>query len=888
MQNTQPPTNWEQLQAAAQLYHSLGLTVVPVDRQKRPLGKFTELHPDSCLQILEGLSQDLQDFSHLSAKKSPLSDREVKQMEQLTKALQQPRSLTGIGLRTGDPILVIDLDLDEKLGDGRLHWQELLAEWGIEAPKTWQVQSGSGGQHLYFRWEARFAALGQNTKIGGKAIDLRTTNGYIVAPPSPWFDKKQEFAFTGRYYSWLDGCSPEGLEIGRLPEPAFEWLLLNTSVKVPKVPKPAKKGKKGKKGKKKAEGILPEGEEDDRDASPKRVHPPKYAHEIAELLLPLVCENEGGELDFRFSKYKNKSTLIFLRNGPDPAVCSICQPIREARGRPLEPHTSQNRCALLGVQAFLQDNWYRQVFIGCYAEPAFPKLVGWLVSDSDGRPLRVVRELPSESISALPRCLEQFQAYAHSQDNLLRELKPSDVPEEMDRFIQPQDTGETALFGYLYGSNVVYDKPGKTYYFFVGHTWHPDETGAAILQFIQRLAYCYTIAGLRCDSLKKANCLLKRAHDCTGEAKLRRIEWLLERDLSNADISWNTLTGYLPFRNGIVNMSTGQLEPGRPEHWFSLSAPIDWPGLEAACPIFEQTYQQCFGDNPEVLAFFQRLLGYTMSGRGGEDLLVFLTGEQGASGKSTLYQILTMVFGSKLIKQVPAEVLMLARSTQAGAAQPHLTQLEGVRLAVIEEGNEAHALNVTQAKALSGTKGTFRARDLYKGYRDIRALFTIFVLQNSFPRCPADEEALWRRIVNINMPYKHVTEHELTDAAKHRLKDPRLLEKLTPELPAIAAWAVRGYRDYLANGLQRPAAVQQATQEQRNELDSIGNWLQDCCLLGPQYVGLANDLFTSYRDYSEDVRMTKVTFGKKLSQRGFGPDRLADQRARRGLQLKDT
>jgi putative DNA primase/helicase len=880
MQNTQPPTDWEQLQTAAQLYHSLGLTVVPVDRQKRPLGKFTELHPDSCLQILEDLSQDLQHFSRLSAKNSPLSDREVKQMEQLTKALQQPRSLTGIGLRTGDPILVIDLDLDEKLGDGRLHWQELLAEWGIEAPKTWQVQSGSGGQHLYFHWEARFAALGQNTKIGGKAIDLRTTNGYIVAPPSPWFDKKQEFAFTGRYYSWLHGCSPEELEIGRLPEPAFEWLLLNTSVKVPKVPKPAKKGKKGKKAKK-AEGILPEGEEDDRDASPKRVHPPKYANEIAELILPFVCENEGTELDFRFSKFKNKKTLIFLRNGPDPVVCSLCRPIREAKGTPLEPHTSNNRYASLGVEARLKGHWYRQIVVGCYAECDSGKPVGWLVCGDGKRPLSIATSLPC----SIPRCPELFRLPL--ENNLfVRTLTPMDIPPGhlLNDWCVIGDRGDAQLFLWLYEKDIVYDNSHQAYYFFVGHTWRQDPNGSAIRELLDQLTYCWTVAALQSVHLAEAKSFLGQAASLRI-LTLNRIESYVRLKLTRSDLPWNALAGHLPFKNGILNMLTGELAPGKPSDWFNLDPPLSWHGLEAACPVFERTYLQCFGDNQQVFDFFQRLLGYSMSGDGNEDVLAFLTGSLGRSGKSTLYEVLKLAFGPDLVRQVSADVLMSAKAAQAGAAQPHLVDLDGVRFAVIEEGSQSGSLNVTQAKWLSGTKGSIRVRGLHQGYRYVRALFTLFCFQNDYPKCPPHAEALWRRIVNLNMPFQHVPQESLTNPNTQRPADPQLMQKLRDELPGIVAWVVRGYQLYRQQGLAPPPDVFKSTLAFRTAVDSLDEWLRASCEQGPALTTETDLLHASYKEFTGDNATSQIAFSKALEQHGFSKTTIGRRSAHRGLSL---
>src|SRR3989338_6697797 len=147
MQNNSQPllNNWPQIRQAAEYFQSLGLSVVPVNREKQPMYKFKTLTPDNCLSVLASFSLDLDTFTQLSAKASPLSDLEAKELAQLSQKLSKHHGLTGIVIRTGDPLFVVDLDLDDKLGDGRKHWAALLNEWGInETLRTWQVQTGSG------------------------------------------------------------------------------------------------------------------------------------------------------------------------------------------------------------------------------------------------------------------------------------------------------------------------------------------------------------------------------------------------------------------------------------------------------------------------------------------------------------------------------------------------------------------------------------------------------------------------------------------------------------------------------------------------------------------------------------------------------------------------
>ena len=53
------------------------------------------------------------------------------------------------------------------------------------------------------------------------------------------------------------------------------------------------------------------------------------------------------------------------------------------------------------------------------------------------------------------------------------------------------------------------------------------------------------------------------------------------------------------------------------------------------------------------------------------------------------------------------------------------------------------------------------------------------------------------------------------------------------ELPGILAWAVRGCLAWQeADSLREPAAVVEATQGYRDEMDTLAQFLEECCTQG--------------------------------------------------------
>jgi putative DNA primase/helicase len=58
--------------------------------------------------------------------------------------------------------------------------------------------------------------------------------------------------------------------------------------------------------------------------------------------------------------------------------------------------------------------------------------------------------------------------------------------------------------------------------------------------------------------------------------------------------------------------------------------------------------------------------------------------------------------------------------------------------------------------------------------------------------------------------------------------------RLIPELPGILNWALEGLRAYLKEGLNPPPAVQAATDDYQRDMDVVGQWIDDRCVLDPQ------------------------------------------------------
>lgn len=117
-----------------------------------------------------------------------------------------------IGIATGR-IFVIDIDQKPDEGKfGEESFQELESKLG-KLPDTWEVLTGSGGRHLYFKCPSGHEVRNSTSEIA-EWIDIRGVGGYIVCPPSIHPD-------TGRTYEWECGYEPGEIPIADIPD---AWL----------------------------------------------------------------------------------------------------------------------------------------------------------------------------------------------------------------------------------------------------------------------------------------------------------------------------------------------------------------------------------------------------------------------------------------------------------------------------------------------------------------------------------------------------------------------------------------------------------------------------------------------------------------------------------------
>ena len=139
--------------------------------------------------------------------------------------------------------------------------------------------------------------------------------------------------------------------------------------------------------------------------------------------------------------------------------------------------------------------------------------------------------------------------------------------------------------------------------------------------------------------------------------------------------------------NGTLNLETGQLEEHKINDFVTRIIDVEYDP-DALCPTWEKVIRQIFLDDPDLISYFQRAVGYTLTGLTNEQVMFILFGK-GGNGKSTIIEVLRSMLGP-YTKHLQAESLM---TKKFGDTQSNdIAALKGIRLATSVETEEGQRL----------------------------------------------------------------------------------------------------------------------------------------------------------------------------------------------------
>jgi putative DNA primase/helicase len=296
---------------------------------------------------------------------------------------------------------------------------------------------------------------------------------------------------------------------------------------------------------------------------------------------------------------------------------------------------------------------------------------------------------------------------------------------------------------------------------------------------------------------------------------------------------------------------------------------------KADCPLWKQFMREIMDYKSDVISFVQTACGWALSGDNSEQTMFILFGT-GANGKSTFLNTIMYLLGDYAIA-TPTETFMRKNGDQN---TNDIARLRGTRFVTTTEAEQGKRLSEPIIKQITGND-RMTARFLYGEYFNFVPTFKIFMATNHKPVIKGTDHGIWRRIKLI--PF--------TTRIPDEKQDKELEDKLKAEASGILNWLLEGMLRWKKERLQVPKSIQNATEDYRGEMDVIGNFVKECCILDVRFSIRVRELFKAYQDWcnqNNEHACSERFLSLRLQEIGFQRIRRAEAKFWVGIGLRNS
>ena len=298
----------------------------------------------------------------------------------------------------------------------------------------------------------------------------------------------------------------------------------------------------------------------------------------------------------------------------------------------------------------------------------------------------------------------------------------------------------------------------------------------------------------------------------------------------------------------ICNLETGEIRQQTPADRCTRSTGVT-PDPNMPTPnwdrFLKQTYAEPEGGGLAVSKFYERFMGYALTGHNTEHMFGFLQGKT-RSGKGTAVSTSCYIFGDY---QRTANV----RAFMSGRNEPHQTvyaKLAGVRLVTMPDVKSGKLDDDKINEFVAGDQMT--ANFMHQDEFDFIPIGKLLFASSKSPNPGGTDSGTGERMALFHHPHHRARAQ----------RDRNLLAKLKAESPGILARWIDYAREWYENGKRlpdMPKAVTTATESFLAGFDDIKQWADDCLEFGGEAWTRQAAAVKSLRDWAA---ANDVKFGR--------------------------
>ena len=461
------------------------------------------------------------------------------------------------------------------------------------------------------------------------------------------------------------------------------------------------------------------------------------------------------------------------------------------------------------------------------------------------------------------------QAFGDLLDGKSANPDTAAVTQEADLQSQPlNDYGNGRRLIKLYGADLRYCTPMKRWVIWDGRRWKLDERDA-----VRKLAQETMLTLTRQGVVAGSNPMVRFAGRSLNTHRLTAMIREAQPHLAVDPDELDTDRYLLNFLNGTLDLQTGELREHSRDDLITKLVQYDYDP-DAECPRFVTFIERTLGP---LIPFVQKAIGYSLTGVTSEKVAFLCLGKTD-TGKTTLLNLFRDLF-QEYSTLILVDALMQREEDNNSRAD--LADLRGVRFAMTSETEEGQRLREGKLKRITQGQGKIKSVRKYENPITFNETHKLWLDCNHKPIIKGTDSAIWNRLSPIPFD-RPLAPSEI---------DRELGAKLRQEAEGVIAWAVRGARLWITEGLGKPFEVESSRTVWRSEMDRLGAFREACCVEGQKLSVPARVLYQGYRKWAEEAGerpMTETMFGLRMTELGLEKDRDAGNRVIYiGIALRD-